>query len=372
GDRLLALLHAVVMVLRQRNADRRVVEGGAEGRDAFAIARADQAVRGLRGDFPHVPQDFAAAVWPWFQRIGEGRDFVVAFPEEGLIGEGVVHAIEEVLSQDDVVRVRRRLVMPIPMRLVEVMVGDRAGRHDDVDQAELHHVSHHFLQAARRPGARAPEEDGAFRVGHHVLQDGGAEAQGPRLERDVLVAVDEVRDRLRLLEVEVFDRDGGEIRLRRLLVRHARRYAAPGQKGSVGYAFLRPSTASAIARAFSFGREQTAYSSPSKNTSRSGCCRWISWIRCMMSLRVIDSSFGSIRMTIRFSLSVPKARPSSGLVETVRFVRPYKYYSGLETHARGIVPRERGNIVSMILRWLRLNTLFSRSDSQPVLPGRSC
>src|SRR5256885_15079868 len=30
----------------------------------------------------------------------------------------------------------------------------------------------------------------------------------------------------------------------------------------------------------------------------------------MMSLRVIDSSFGSIRKTIRFSLSVPTARPS--------------------------------------------------------------
>jgi len=31
----------------------------------------------------------------------------------------------------------------------------------------------------------------------------------------------------------VFDRDRGEIRLRRLLIRHARRYAAPGQKASV-------------------------------------------------------------------------------------------------------------------------------------------
>src|SRR2546430_11110952 len=30
----------------------------------------------------------------------------------------------------------------------------------------------------------------------------------------------------------------------------------------------------------------------------------------MMSLRVIDSSFGSIRKTIRFSLSVPTARSS--------------------------------------------------------------
>jgi len=42
-------------------------------------------------------------------------------------------------------------------------------------------------------------------------------------------------------------------------------------------------------------------------------------------------------MIIRFSLSVPKARPSSGLVETVRFVRPYKYYSGLEAFARRVV-----------------------------------
>src|SRR5881397_3608462 len=203
--------------------------------------------------------------------------------------------------------------MSVPVRFVEVMVRDRAGRHDHVDEAELHHVPHHFLQATRREGARPAEEHGALRVRHHVLEDGRAQAQGPRLERDVLVPLDEVRDRLRLLEVQVFDRDGGEIRLRRLLIRHERRYAAPGQKASVAYAFLRPSTASAIARAFSFGLEQTAYSSPSKNTSRSGCCRWISWIRCMMSLRVIDSSFGSIRMTIRFSLSVPKARPPSGL-----------------------------------------------------------
>src|SRR5438093_16401 len=46
--------------------------------------------------------------------------------------------------------------------------------------------------------------------------------------------------------------------------------AGTRQKDSVPQAFFLPSTASAMARAFSFGREQTAYSSPSKNTSRSG------------------------------------------------------------------------------------------------------
>jgi len=120
------------------------------------------------------------------------------------------------------------------VRLVEVVIRDRARRHDDVDEAELHHVAHHFLQAARREGPRSAEEHGALRVRHHVLQDGGAQAQGPRLERDVLIAVDEVRDCLRLLQVEVLDRNRREIRFRGLLVRHARRYAAPGQKASVG------------------------------------------------------------------------------------------------------------------------------------------
>src|SRR5439155_16558409 len=81
-------------------------------------------------------------------------------------------------------------------------------------------------------------------------------------------------------------------------------------KGFGSQAFFLPSTASAIGRALSRGREQTAYSSPSKNTSRLGFCRWISWILCMMSLRVIDSSFGSTRKTIRFSHSDPTARAS--------------------------------------------------------------
>src|SRR3972149_2084700 len=60
-----------------------------------------------------------------------------------------------------------------------------------------------------------------------------------------------------------------------------------------------------LPQSFFLGREQTAYSSPSKNTSNSGFCRWISWMRCMMSLRVMDSSFGSMRRWMRFSVSFP-------------------------------------------------------------------
>src|SRR5256712_601449 len=217
-DRLLALLHAVVMVLRERDADRRIVQGRDEIRDAFSIARPHEAVRILRRDSPHVPQDFAAAVRPRFERIGEGRALVVALAEQGLVSKSVVHPVEAVLPQDDVVRVRGRPVMVIAVRLLEVVIGDCNRRHDDVDEAELDHVAHHLLQAARREGAGAAEKHRALRVRHHVLQDGGAQAQGPRLERDVLVAVDEVRDRLGLLKVEMLDRYRCEVRLRGLLV----------------------------------------------------------------------------------------------------------------------------------------------------------
>src|SRR2546426_12094610 len=54
---------------------------------------------------------------------------------------------------------------------------------------------------------------------------------------------------------------------------------------------------------------------------------------------------------------------------TVRDLR--KSYSSPRTPGGRCVPRARLD-ASMILRWLRLNTLLSRSDSQPVLPGRSC
>src|SRR5207244_9584596 len=81
-DRLLALLHAVMMVLRERDANRRIVQRRDEVRDALPIARPDEAVRILRPDSPHVPQDLAAAVRPRFEGIGEGRDLVVALAEE--------------------------------------------------------------------------------------------------------------------------------------------------------------------------------------------------------------------------------------------------------------------------------------------------
>src|SRR5207237_713093 len=239
-------LHPIVMVLRERDADGRIVEGGHEVRDALSIAGADEGVRVGRGDLSHLHQEFPRAVRPRFEAVREVRDFVVALSEQGLVREGVVDAVEEMLPEDDVVRVRRRRVVTVAVGLVVIVVGDRAGRHADV---------------------------------------------------------------------HVFDRDRGQLRLRGLVHRHARPNAGTCQKDSVPQAFFLPSTASAMARAFSFGREQTAYSSPSKNTSRSGCCRWMSWIRCMMSLRVIDSSFGSIRTMIRFSLSIPTARPSSDALE---------------------------------------------------------
>src|SRR5438552_3110644 len=360
------------MMLRERNPDRRVVEGRHEVRDAFPVASADQAVRILRRDFPHVPEDFAAAVRPRFEAIGERRDFVVAFAEKGLVGQGVVDAVQEVFPQDDVVRVGGGLVVPVPVRLVEVVVGDCACRHDDVNEAELHHVAHHFLQASRREGARAAEEHRALRVRHHVLQDGGAEAQGPRLKGDMLVAVDEVRDRLRLLEVEVFDRDGGKIGLRGLLVGHARRYAAPGQKGSVGSRLL-----AAFDR---LGDRARLLLRPRADRVLVSVEEHIQ-VR-ILPLDLLDSLHDVLegdRLVVRVDphddplLALrPQGRPPSALVETIRFVRPYKYYSGPARSLRTPAFSGTGQDCSMILRRLRLNTLLPRSESQPVLPGRSC
>src|SRR2546422_4197165 len=91
----------------------------------------------------------------------------------------------------------------------------------------------------------------------------------------------------------------------------------------------------------------------------------------MMSLRVIDSSFGSIRMTIRLSLSVPKARPPPHSAVTVRLVRPYKYCSTPCKHGARSRPESRLGC-SMIFESIRLNTLWVRSRQEPGHPGRSC
>src|SRR5204862_7063167 len=140
---------------------------------------------------------------------------------------------------------------------VEYAVSDRAHLHDDRHWSDLDHVAHDLPDPAgyQRPGPA--EEHRALRVRHRVLEDGGTEAQGPGLERDPFVSVHEVGDGRRLLEVQVFDRDRGQLRLRGLVHRHARPNAGTCQKDSVPQAFFFPSTASAMARAFSFGREQT-------------------------------------------------------------------------------------------------------------------
>src|SRR5437899_11448363 len=91
----------------------------------------------------------------------------------------------------------------------------------------------------------------------------------------------------------------------------------------------------------------------------------------MMSLRVIDSSFGSIRMTIRLSLSVPKARPPPHSAVTVRLVRPYKYCSTLCKHGARSRPESRLDC-SMIFESIRLNTLWVRSRQEQGHPRRSC
>src|SRR2546425_2025964 len=91
----------------------------------------------------------------------------------------------------------------------------------------------------------------------------------------------------------------------------------------------------------------------------------------MMSLRVIDSSFGSIRMMIRLSLSVPNVCPPPHSAVTVRLVRPYKYCSGpCERGARSRPESRQG--CSMIFESIPLNTLGVRSRQEPDHPGRSC
>src|SRR3972149_11349031 len=171
------------------------------------------------------------------------------------------------------------------------------------------------------PGPPPPaEEPRAPRVERHPLEDLRARPEGAGLERDFRVPVQEVHEVRHLLEVEVFNRDLRELLLRRLparprcgvrrSVRHGHRPRETGRDQKGIHSF--------------FGREQIAYSSPSKNTSRSGCCRWISWIFCMMSLRVIDSSFGSIRRWTFFCIGAPTAPGGRVFILAVESYPRYK------------------------------------------------
>src|SRR5437764_806967 len=231
-------LQPIVMVLREGDADGRIVEGGHEVRDALSIAGADEGVRVLGGDLPHLPEEFPRAVWPHLEAVREVRDLVVAFSEEGLVREGIVDAVEEMLPEDDIIRLRRGRIVAVAVGLVVIVIGDRARRHDDVDEAELHHVAHDLAQAAGCEGSRAAEEHGAFRVRHRVLEDGGTEAQGPGLERDPLVSIHEVGDGRRFLEVQVLDRDRGQLRLRGLVHRHGPAQCGHPPKGFGSSGFL--------------------------------------------------------------------------------------------------------------------------------------
>src|SRR5437763_14276656 len=95
------------MVLREGDADGRIVEGGHEVRDALSIAGADEGVRVLGGDLPHLPEEFPRAVRPHLEAVREVRDLVVAFSEEGLDRAGIVDAGEEMLPEADIIPLRR-------------------------------------------------------------------------------------------------------------------------------------------------------------------------------------------------------------------------------------------------------------------------
>src|SRR5688572_6529726 len=90
----------------------------------------------------------------------------------------------------------------------------------------------------------------------------------------------------------------------------------------------------------------------------------------MMSLRVIVSSFGSMRRMMRFSLSVPKAHASPESAETIRFVRVYKYSLGRRANSPRDVD-EGWPSFYLILSTQRLNTLATRRDrDDPSRVGR--
>src|SRR5204863_371311 len=85
-------------------------------------------------DLPHLPEEFPRAVRPHLEAVREVRDLVVAFSEEGLVREGIVDAVEEMLPEDDIIRLRRGRIVAVAVGLVVIVIGDRARRHDAVEK----------------------------------------------------------------------------------------------------------------------------------------------------------------------------------------------------------------------------------------------
>src|SRR6266853_1664475 len=178
---------SIGMGLSQAHAERGVGDRGAEDRHVRAIGRREDAV--AAGDLPQVAaelvEEFARRIRTGFEGCREISDPAVVRDELLLAGIRVVDAIDPILGQCRIVRVRRSDVVMLPPCLVEIVVQVGARRHEAVDVPVGDKVRDDHPQAAGAQRARHTEEDRHV-VFEHLVPHAMSGGEHPPLKRDAL------------------------------------------------------------------------------------------------------------------------------------------------------------------------------------------
>ncbi len=181
---------ARVAIGRDADADGAVGDGGAVQRDAgLGGGRHDAVFLRMLGQLQtQQVQELARGVGPrLIERGGEAADPLIVLAEFLLVGQHVVHAVDQIFGQQHVVDRGRSLVVEIAERLVQVVEEVGAGGNQAVDQPVLDHAHHQPPHSGRNHGARHSHHDGAA-VAEHLFPDFESQSELLALEGGALHA----------------------------------------------------------------------------------------------------------------------------------------------------------------------------------------
>ena len=119
------------------------------------------------------------------QSGGKRTDHFVGLTKFLLIGQRVVHAVDQVFLQQHVVDFRGALEVLAPQGLMNIMKQVGSGRHQAVDQAVLDHVDDQAAHASRHHRARHAQHD-HHTVAEHLLPDPVSYCERPSLKGNSL------------------------------------------------------------------------------------------------------------------------------------------------------------------------------------------
>ena len=183
-------------VLGDANTDGRVADRRAVERKVALVSGSDNPILlGRLGELlPQQVEELARGVRTrLIQGGGEAADHLVCLPELLFVGEDVVHAIDEVLLQQDVVDLRRALEVVAPQGFVDIVEQVGAGGNQAVDEAVFDEIDHGAPQTCRHHGPRHTHHD-HHPVAEHLFPDVISGGQIPALEGDALHLLQQRRD----------------------------------------------------------------------------------------------------------------------------------------------------------------------------------